>query len=174
MPKPLHGPASKSRPKPPSTDGGKMTPQDRRAAAKAKAISTVYHQWHHQSLTIAVHDKRKRRRRNETPRNSLASWTEENRGSAPSSRQRVQLRGRTSLPNWRACAAMFAPKALHTRYLREIGRIVDRPRGQDQLLQQQSASSNTKMPATSKKHVVASKLVVRPHSCVSRPSCICT
>lgn len=167
VPKPLHGPAGSSGTKPPSVDSGKqMTPQDRRPSAKPKGdkhrVSPVAPPIAKPSQKGEDKKKPKRRCRKRDPAEQPSQpWTEE---EIVQFRALVKAEGATAWKDKsaklaRLCGNVRTPKALHTRYLREIGRIVDRPRGQDQLLQQQSASSHTKKSANSKKPG-ANKLVV--------------
>ena len=138
VPKPAHGPpASNLGPKPPSTGSGKqITPQNRRPSAKS--TKEFKHRVSPAAPPIAkpskqVQDKKKTKRRcrkRDPAEQPSQPWTEE---EIAQFRALVKAEGATAWKDKsaklaRLCGNVRTPKALHTRYLREIGRIVDRPR----------------------------------------------
>ena len=152
IPKPLHGPAGNVDRKVPGLDSGEQTtPNDRRGSAKGTKhrISPVAPAPSKTVQKTQEKKKPKRRCRKRDPTEQPSQpWTE---AEIAQFRKLVKEEGATAWKDksaklQRLCGNLRTPKALHTRYLREIGRIVDRPRGQDQLSKQQSASSDSKKP----------------------------
>ena len=134
IPKPMHGPAGKKNGTVPSTDSCKeTTSQNKRLPVKRDKprVSTAVHSKTKPAQQDADKKKSKRRCRKRDPAEQPSQpWTED---EIAQFRALVKAEGATawkdkSVKLARLCGNVRTPKALHTRYLREIGRIVDRPR----------------------------------------------